>query len=403
MAKQKFGPVKNPGSVFTRPKATQMQPAKIQVSKKKPTLQELKAKAAKNPAKGKVMMQPSSIQVTPKKVEAPKKSKTMYETYKDTTGLDFKRGTAPKKTAATKKATAPAKKETMYETYKKTTGLDFKKSNPKKEAPKKQNKVQTDAPKPTTETVRKLWTDKTGMAWSEAKNLGLSDGSLNSNLSLMKKLKSGSITKDSVKEMKTRKDIAFVEPKVTQDNKEPYPMMRRGGVKAALTGATTGIKSANVAKVEANRKKVADNKAKVEANRKKVTTTKSTGPTVSQLWTEKTGLAWSEAKKRGLSDGSLNSNLALMKKLKSGEVSKNSLEPKASTTSATEEIPQGLGKVSVESRLSEMEPKPKLAQIRTEYSAPKKPQTRKEIRQENRRMRKMKRGGTYKSVNKKRK
>lgn len=170
---------------------------------------------------------------------------------------------------------------------------------------------------------------------------------------------------------------------------------------------------ANKAKVVVNAQKVADNKAKVEANRKKVTAkpktpTKSTGPTVSQLWTEKTGLAWSEAKKRGLSDGSLNSNLALMKKLKSGEVSKSSLESKTSTTASTttsaiEEIPQGLGKISVESRLSEMEPKPKLAQIRTEYSAPKKPQTRKEIRQENRRMRKMKKGGTYKSVIKKRK
>ena len=52
----------------------------------------------------------------------------------------------------------------------------------------------------------------------------------------------------------------------------------------------------------------------------KPTTTKPkpAGKTVSQLWTEKTGLPWSEAKKQGLSDGSLTSNLALMKKLKSG-------------------------------------------------------------------------------------
>ncbi len=40
--------------------------------------------------------------------------------------------------------------------------------------------------------------------------------------------------------------------------------------------------------------------------------------TVSQLWTEKTGLPWSEAKKQGMSDGSAASNMALMKKLQSG-------------------------------------------------------------------------------------
>ena len=52
----------------------------------------------------------------------------------------------------------------------------------------------------------------------------------------------------------------------------------------------------------------------------KPTTTKPkpAGKTVSQLWTEKTGLPWSEAKKQGMSDGSYASNVALMKKLKSG-------------------------------------------------------------------------------------
>ena len=37
--------------------------------------------------------------------------------------------------------------------------------------------------------------------------------------------------------------------------------------------------------------------------------------TVSELWEEKTGLSWSEARKRGLSDGSMSSNLKLMKLL----------------------------------------------------------------------------------------
>lgn len=48
------------------------------------------------------------------------------------------------------------------------------------------------------------------------------------------------------------------------------------------------------------------------------TPAKPAAKTVSQLWVEKTGTPWSEAKKQGLSDGSAASNMALMKKLKSG-------------------------------------------------------------------------------------
>ena len=46
--------------------------------------------------------------------------------------------------------------------------------------------------------------------------------------------------------------------------------------------------------------------------------TKTTAKTVSQLWTEKTGTPWSEAKKQGMSDGTAAGNMALMKKLQSG-------------------------------------------------------------------------------------
>jgi hypothetical protein len=51
-----------------------------------------------------------------------------------------------------------------------------------------------------------------------------------------------------------------------------------------------------------------------------LTTSKTTTPakTISQLWTEKTGTSWAEAKKQGMSDGSAASNMALMKKLQSG-------------------------------------------------------------------------------------
>lgn len=56
-----------------------------------------------------------------------------------------------------------------------------------------------------------------------------------------------------------------------------------------------------------------------------VAATKPAAKTVSEVWKEKTGMSWSEAKKQGLSDGSAKSNMELMKKLQSGAVSKDSL------------------------------------------------------------------------------
>ena len=49
--------------------------------------------------------------------------------------------------------------------------------------------------------------------------------------------------------------------------------------------------------------------------------TKPAAKTVSQMWVEKTGTPWSEAKKQGFSDGTAASNIALMKKLQSGRPS----------------------------------------------------------------------------------
>lgn len=45
----------------------------------------------------------------------------------------------------------------------------------------------------------------------------------------------------------------------------------------------------------------------------------ATGETVAELWKKTTGTSWSEAKKQGLTDGSMKANLALMSKLKSGD------------------------------------------------------------------------------------
>jgi len=59
---------------------------------------------------------------------------------------------------------------------------------------------------------------------------------------------------------------------------------------------------------------------KVTPSKKETAPVKTgSGKTVSELWKEKTGTSWSEAKKQGLTDGSAKANLALMAKLKSGE------------------------------------------------------------------------------------
>lgn len=51
-------------------------------------------------------------------------------------------------------------------------------------------------------TVSELWREITGLNWSEAKNLGLTDGSYSKNIQLMRDLKSGKITKSSINSMR---------------------------------------------------------------------------------------------------------------------------------------------------------------------------------------------------------
>jgi uncharacterized membrane protein YheB (UPF0754 family) len=69
--------------------------------------------------------------------------------------------------------------------------------------------------------------------------------------------------------------------------------------------------------------------------------TKPTAKTVSQMWVEKTGTPWSEAKKQGMSDGTAASNMALMKKLQSGspmEYTRAYTGPDYAATAAAEEL-----------------------------------------------------------------
>jgi hypothetical protein len=60
----------------------------------------------------------------------------------------------------------------------------------------------TTKPKPAAKTVSQIWAEKTGTSWSEAKKLGLTDGSAKSNLALLDKLKKGTVSKSSIADMK---------------------------------------------------------------------------------------------------------------------------------------------------------------------------------------------------------
>jgi hypothetical protein len=79
---------------------------------------------------------------------------------------------------------------------------------------------------------------------------------------------------------------------------------------------------------------------------------KTTTPSVSQLWQQKTGTSWSEAKKQGLTDGSAAANIALMKKLKSGDVNKESIKtPKPGTAASMDTFKKEMEK-NIQSELS---------------------------------------------------
>ena len=83
-------------------------------------------------------------------------------------------------------------------------------------------------------------------------------------------------------------------------------------------------------------------------------TNKSAGKTVAQMWQEKTGTSWSEAKKQGLTDGSAKANMALMAKMKSNP----------ETFSKRDAVPEKLATISLSKaaeNLSPAKPTPELA------------------------------------------
>ena len=129
-----------------------------------------------------------------------------------------------------------ARSSNYYSVKPKPNSSSIKKPETKKPETKSQvvNNNLTTGP-----TVSQLWKEKTGTSWSEAKSLGLTDGSASANLDLMKKLKSGSINKNTIKSDKAARDIEPFKKEMERNVQdelsgkikfdEPVPAMRRGG------------------------------------------------------------------------------------------------------------------------------------------------------------------------------
>jgi hypothetical protein len=163
------------------------------------------------------------------------------------------------KSGSTSKKATPAKASAAKPAAKNTPA----KPTPAKPAP---------APAKPTPSVSELWKQKTGTSWSEAKKLGLSDGSAKSNVALMKKLQSGSVNKNTVKtaspgsaaSMKSfNKEVAQnVEDELSGKIKfdEPVATMRRGGMvrrKMQAGGMTNKIPTAKGARLNPTGRKTA--------------------------------------------------------------------------------------------------------------------------------------------------
>lgn len=69
------------------------------------------------------------------------------------------------------------------------------------------------------DTVASIWTRVTGLPWKAAKELGLSDGSYAANIEILKGLKSGQITKESIAALQEAQNATPYEPAL-----EPKPM-----------------------------------------------------------------------------------------------------------------------------------------------------------------------------------
>lgn len=103
--------------------------------------------------------------------------------------------------------------------------------------PAKTPAVVTKLAKPAGKTVSQVWKEKTGMDWSEAKKLGLSDGSAKSNLALLAKLNSGATSRADLGVkvepivLATKKNEPMAAPELVTKRKGGPVRMKKGGMK----------------------------------------------------------------------------------------------------------------------------------------------------------------------------
>jgi hypothetical protein len=131
------------------------------------------------------------------------------------------------------------------------------------------------------------------------------------------------------------------------------------------TVKTPVVKKPEVAPIVKKKESTVAPKAKIETKPTSGSATnKPAGKTVAQMWQEKTGTSWSEAKKQGLTDGSAKANMKLMADMKSnsGNYSKRS----------TEASPEKLAPISAKKaaeNLSPAKPTPELAKSSIPFKA----------------------------------
>jgi len=156
---------------------------------------------------------------------------------------------APKPKTTTKPTPKPAAKTTTKKPATKSTYSAVKdiksRMYPNTGVPKpgvgvrattKPKPTTTTKPKPAAKTVSQIWAEKTGTSWSEAKKLGLTDGSAKSNLALLDKLNKGTVSKSSIADMKNP-------PKPAATKEEKMPTLSVKGTTVTKSNASPSTSS----------------------------------------------------------------------------------------------------------------------------------------------------------------
>jgi hypothetical protein len=149
-----------------------------------------------------------------------------------------------KPTGVTRKATEDPNYRNLQNKLNARVVYDYeKKKTP--EPKKSESKTVTKAP---AKTVSQIWKEKTGKDWSEAKKLGLSDGSASSNMALLKKLNSGSLSNSDLSSSKF-KEVGTLEPKKATEistTNNNTTMKKGGSIKKMANGGVTPSDSTKI-------------------------------------------------------------------------------------------------------------------------------------------------------------